>query len=1107
MDDYAGVSGRPVQLLQIQALKSNGTQLDSGIVVMFRTYTEGKWLPWVSNADPVWMESVQKKYKLDGTLDTAGAYAGLSGKNVGGVEIRVFEEGPLGDFEGGEVNGTLSYMADSADNWESFSEAALAPYMDGIRIQTPANKGYYLSYKTWNEGKTNYYPAVKSTDNDYAGTPGRHIQLLSISAYKNDGTVLTSGVIVMYRAFVDGEWMPWVSNADPEWMRSIKEKNDLEGTLDTSSGHTGVSGKNISGIEIRIFEDDAPNAGADRFEGDEIALDLSYIANNDTWHSFTRSVKASPMDGIKIQTSDPDFYLAYKTWNEGKESYYPEVKSTEDDYAGMVGRPIQRVSINACKPDGTRMTSGVVVMYRAYVDGRWLPWVSNADAQYMKNVQSQYNMDGTLDTVSGYAGISGKNIAGLEIRAFQGELDSGIQDLPGTESTPVMSWMYNNIWQSFPGSILHDPIEGLKIQTGTDKSYYLTYKTWNEGKTWFYPEVKSTENDYAGMAGRPIQRLNIKVFRNDGTFLDAGVVVMYRAMVDGKWMSWVSNATGEWMESVQKKYQLGGTLDTAGAYTGVTGKNIEGVEIRIFEENQIVDTPITPTGKHKIIQVDFISQIPDYPTGCESVTAAMALHHAGINISANDFINHYLDMQPYPFDPFETFGGDPRSSSGWGCYAPVIKKALDKALEFLPYYAVKHDGVTLEKLCSDYIDKDIPVILWATMGMRAARTISWSYNGKRIEWVQPEHCLLLVGYDEKHYIFNDPQKSSSLTYYTKESVETAYKAQFSQAVVILKKEENPEEPEPSIGNYVRPSIPTVDSETPSILSVLPYIRKLEDVYKEYYESVYVPGAMMPYNPADTVLKVTGFLRNLGYNDTQWSITTGLGPDKGFVSYIEKEYGNVYDALRPYICSEENGSIRESVSDGDRGLMDLAHLAATLESYLTNTIIPDHWASWGGDLATGMTDTQINIDQNKDTIYQGKSDWEIANATIGKHGLSCSYTDFCSDFDAYKISKMLQEDSEANSSNRHYLSETIEKYYTKYDDLFTRRFTWIFEELDCLDLQNDVEAFAQKIEEKMATPPFDQLIIFIKGNTSLISRPQIIADCCVSFACYIYTMIH
>ena len=787
VNDYAGMDGRPVQLLQIQALKSDGTQLDSGIVVMFRTYTDGKWLPWVSNADPKWMESVQKKYKLGGTLDTSGAYAGLSGKNAAGVEIRVFEEGPLGNFEGGEVKAGFSYMADSESNWTEFSSAALAPYMDGIKIQTPTNKGYYLTYKTWNEGKENYYPAVKSTVNDYAGVPGRHIQRLAISAYKNDGTVLTSGVIVMYRAFVDGRWLPWVSNADAQWMRSIKEKHELDGTLDTSSGYAGISGKNLGGVEIRIFEDDAPNAGSDRFEGDEIPLELGYIANNNTWHSFTKSVKASPMDGIKIQTSASDFYLAYKTWNEGKGNYYPEVKSTENDYAGMAGRPIQRVSISACSADGTRLDSGVVVMYRAFVDGRWLPWVSNAGAEHMKNVQSRFNLDGTLDTISNYAGISGKNIAGLEIRAFKGELDEGIQDLPGTESTPAMSYMYSNIWQSFPGSILHDPIEGVKIQTASSKPYYFTYKTWNEGKTWYYPAVKSTEDDYAGMSGRPIQRLNIQVFRNDGTALESGVVVMYRVYVEGRWLPWVSNATREWMQSVQDKYQLDGTLDSTGTYAGISGKNISGLEIRVYEENQITDTPITPTGKHKIIDVDFITQIGKYPTGCESVTAVMALHHNGINISVKDFINQYLDMQPYPFDPFETFGGDPFSNNGWGCYAPVIKKALDRALAGRSYYTVKHDGVSLQKLCTDYIDKNIPVILWATMGMRASKTITWTYNGRRIEWVQPEHCLLLVGYDEKHYIFNDPQKSRPLTYYTKESVEKAYKAQFSQAVVILQK--------------------------------------------------------------------------------------------------------------------------------------------------------------------------------------------------------------------------------------------------------------------------------------------------------------------------------
>ena len=37
-------------------------------------------------------------------------------------------------------------------------------------------------------------------------------------------------------------------------------------------------------------------------------------------------------------------------------------------------------------------------MYRAYEDGAWLPWVSNADPEYMRSVQSKFNLGGTLDT-------------------------------------------------------------------------------------------------------------------------------------------------------------------------------------------------------------------------------------------------------------------------------------------------------------------------------------------------------------------------------------------------------------------------------------------------------------------------------------------------------------------------------------------------------------------------------------------------------------------------------------------------------------------------------------------------------------------------------------
>ena len=117
------------------------------------------------------------------------------------------------------------------------------------------------------------------------------------------------------------------------------------------------------------------------------------------------------------------------------------------------------------------------------------------------------------------------------------------------------------------------------------RSYYVQYRTFNTGKTDWYPYVKSTINDYAGSAGKPIQKLQIQAYKNDGTKLSSGIVVMYRAYVDNEWKPWVSNANQSSMEYVHKKYNLGGTLDVAGSYAGVTGKAIGGVEIRVFSYN------------------------------------------------------------------------------------------------------------------------------------------------------------------------------------------------------------------------------------------------------------------------------------------------------------------------------------------------------------------------------------------------------------------------------------------------------------------------------------------------------------------------------------------
>ncbi len=47
------------------------------------------------------------------------------------------------------------------------------------------------------------------------------------------------------------------------------------------------------------------------------------------------------------------------------------------------------------------------------------------------------------------------------------------------------------------------------------------------------------------------------------------------------------------------------------------------------------------------------------------------------------------------------------------------------------YKAVELKNVSLQQLCSDYIDKDIPVIMWATIDMKPwYNGDHWYYNGK-----------------------------------------------------------------------------------------------------------------------------------------------------------------------------------------------------------------------------------------------------------------------------------------------------------------------------------------------------------------------------------------
>lgn len=235
----------------------------------------------------------------------------------------------------------------------------------------------------------------------------------------------------------------------------------------------------------------------------------------------------------------------------------------------------------------------------------------------------------------------------------------------------------------------------------------------------------------------------------------------------------------------------------------------------------------------KLINVPYIDQTEEWPTGCESVSAVMLLWYLGIDISVEQFVDHYLekvsfykkDGKLYGGDPRKVFAGDPADDQSMGCYTPVIKKALDRVFreggkvslkeqtkichtknragEEKPtgfescgtgrqsiWEAVDLTGASIETLLREYIDNDIPVVFWASIDLKETYAgPEWiiADTGKIFEWRSNEHCMLLVGYDEENYYFNDPWHDHGTIGYEKELVEKRHKEQYEMAVSVRRR--------------------------------------------------------------------------------------------------------------------------------------------------------------------------------------------------------------------------------------------------------------------------------------------------------------------------------
>jgi len=187
--------------------------------------------------------------------------------------------------------------------------------------------------------------------------------------------------------------------------------------------------------------------------------------------------------------------------------------------------------------------------------------------------------------------------------------------------------------------------------------------------------------------------------------------------------------------------------------------NIKDLQLATDAENiapSIAATSAAANVKSKQLPVEYISQLPELPTGCEITSLAEVLNYLGYEVDKEYLAENDLKMIDDLSGSFNSyFIGSPWSESGWGCFAPAITNAGNKYLTSIKSSkkAYNISGSTLSQLLAE-IRNGNPVIVWVTTRLDE-RTIFDNIemdNGTIFKWPENEHCVVLIGYD-----LNSPQ--------------------------------------------------------------------------------------------------------------------------------------------------------------------------------------------------------------------------------------------------------------------------------------------------------------------------------------------------------------
>lgn len=214
----------------------------------------------------------------------------------------------------------------------------------------------------------------------------------------------------------------------------------------------------------------------------------------------------------------------------------------------------------------------------------------------------------------------------------------------------------------------------------------------------------------------------------------------------------------------------------------------DGSHFRRKREDMPFEETITMPGEKVELPVNYISQFPSLPNGCEITSLATVLNYLGYEVSKDELWKEYLPCEKVGKANFYyQFVGEPDNRNSYGCYAPALVEAADKFFEDNgdEYKAVDLTGSSFESLLYK-VKEGKPVILWGAAYIESEPSYSteWIVDGEYLVWKTNMHCMVLIGYDSSvgTVTVSDPMRG--ITEYDMKLFIKRYKQFYSQAIVL-----------------------------------------------------------------------------------------------------------------------------------------------------------------------------------------------------------------------------------------------------------------------------------------------------------------------------------